>query len=365
MKKLNRKVSRFKGFTVGLDVHKKFIEYCVLDNNGDDAEGGRIGSTHKDLEALIARLKKKSPRLQVSLEACGCFIWIFDVLAKELGRDAVHVAQPSRIRVIANSMEKNDANDAWWLAYLLYECRLPEAFVAEGSLRDLRVASRELRCWVNQRSDLLRRFKSHLAQAGLKVPKNWQASKLGRTKAKEVILQVPAERGRALMILLKQIGRLSRQMLYWHKRVEELSKDLPAVKTLIEEMPGFGPVISGAVVAELGEPKRFYNQKAYAKATGLTPGYRESGGHSSNTRITRQGSRLARWAFTRAVIGCMRCKSGAGLSIKQWVERHGKHKPKKKVIVAAARKLAEGVWRLFALGEAFNLARAFPVRSMA
>ena len=48
--------------------------------------------------------------------------------------------------------------------------------------------------------------------------------------------------------------------------------------------------------------------------------------------------------------------------MRQWIEERGRHKPKRKVIVAAARKLAEGVWRLFALGEAFDLARAFPVK---
>lgn|GEM_PF-4440803 len=290
-------------------------------------------------------------------------MWIFDALAKDLGRECVHVAQPSRIHVIANSMEKNDANDAWWLAYLLYERRLPEAFVAEGALRELRIAARELRAWTDQRADLLRRFKSHLAQTGLKVPKSWQASKVGRAAAKKVIGQTNGERRHALLILLKKIGSLSREMLYWHTRVKELSKALPEVQVMIDELPGFGTVIAGTAHGEMGPARRFYNQKAYAKGTGLTPGYRESGGHSTSTRITRQGSRHARWAFTRAVISCMRCKKGSGLQVRKWVEMHGKHKPKRKVIVAAARKMAEGVWRLFALGECFDLAKAFPVKT--
>jgi hypothetical protein len=35
MKKLMRRAVRFKGFTLGLDVHKGFIEYCLLDGSGD------------------------------------------------------------------------------------------------------------------------------------------------------------------------------------------------------------------------------------------------------------------------------------------------------------------------------------------
>lgn len=360
MKQLTRKGKPFKGLTVGLDLHKKFIEYSVLDKHGENLEGGKIGSTREALRALIAKLQKHGA-VQVSLEACGCFIWVYDLLAEVLEKSAVHVAQAARIRVIADSMEKNDANDAWWLAYLLYERRLPEAFVAEGALRDLRIASRELRSYTDLRSDLLRRFKSHLAQEGRNVPKNWHASKVGRMRAKEVVAQVKDERAKALRALLKQIGVLGRQVRFWRARVVELSRALPAVKALIDNLPGFGEVVAGSVVAELGEPARYYSQKAYAKATGLTPGYRETGGKSMPVKITRQGSRHARWAFTRAVLACMRCKRGVGVQIKEWVRRRTQYKPKRKIIVAAARKLAEGVWRLFALGEVFDLGRAFPV----
>jgi len=362
MKKLIRRAVRFKGLTLGLDVHKKFIEYCVLDRQGDQVKAGRIGSSAVELLKLTTTLKQSGP-LQASLEACGCFIWIYDLLIEQLSRETVHVAQPHRIHVVANSMEKNDANDAWWLAYLLFEGRLPESFVAEGELRDLRIAERELRSYTDARADELRRFKSHLAQAGAGVPKNWQSSESGRKKVKAVIKSIKGERQRALQMLLKQIKKLSSQMQYWRKRVEELSRKLPAVETISENMPGFGPVLSGTVVGELGEPARFHSEKAYAKATGLTPGYRESGGKSSPMSMSREGSSHARWAYTRAVMSCLRCKKGSGAQVRKWVAARCKHKPKRKVIVAAARKMAEGVWRLFKFGEVFDLAKAFPVKS--
>jgi transposase len=324
-------------------------------------EGGRISSREPALRDLLAKLGKRGA-LQASLEACGCFIWIFDILSEVLGRSNVHVGQPSRIAVIANSLEKNDANDAWWLAYLLFEGRMPECYVAEGAVRELRIASRELRAYTDERADLLRRLKSHLAQAGKTVPKNWHTSKVRREETKRVLAEVEGERKRAVLALYRNITRLTRQMKYWIERVKALSKALPEVKTLVDEMPGIGEVLGGAVVAELGSPTRFYCAKAYAKATGLTPGYRESGGKGSRTKITRQGSAQARWAFTRAALSCLRAKSGTAEQIKQWVLARSKHKPKKLVIVAAARKLAEGVWRLFNYGEAFKLAAAFPVK---
>jgi transposase len=364
MKKLTRRGARFKGCSLGLDVHKVFIEYCLLDEHGEEVAGGRIGSSENELLKLLAQLKRRGP-LQACLEACGCFVWIFDVLARELGHARVQVAQPHRLHVIARSMEKNDANDAWWLAYLLHEARLPTAFVAEGALRDLRIASRELRAYTNARADLLRRLKSHLAQAGLSAPKNWHASKVRRTQTKRVIAAVLGERKMALEQLYRASMQLTRQLRFWKARVLELSKALPEVKTMLDELPGVGPIVGGAVVGELGSPKRFHSAKAYAKATGLTPGNRKSAGHVTRTPITRQGSAQARWAFTQAVMSCMRCKRGAGAQLKQWVLERSRHKPKRRIVVAAARKLAEGTWRLFALGEAFDLAAAFPVRQSA
>jgi len=363
MKKLTRKRNRFKGLTLGLDLHKKFIAWCVMDRKGDEMANGRINSTCEDLEKLLSRWPDQT--LQVAMEACGSFIWVFDSCAAKLGRAAVHVAQPSRLHVIANSMEKNDANDAWWLTYLLYEGRLPEAYVAEGAVLDLRIATRELRAYTNQRADLLRRFKAHLAQAGRDVPKNWHASKVGRGRAKKIVSELPGERGLALRQLMKALSQLTRMMQRWRERIETVSRGLPAVKMLGAELPGFGPIVSAIVVSELNAPKNYHSEKAYAKATGLTPGQRESGGKAQAVGITRAGSRHARWAFTRAVLACLRCKKGTGAQIRAWVAGREKYKPKRVVIVAAARKLAEGVWRLFALGEAFNLARAFPVKAAA
>ena len=139
----------------------------------------------------------------------------------------------------------------------------------------------------------------------------------------------------------------------------EVCESFPAVKIMIEEMPGLGPVTAATVYAELGDPKRFKSEKAYAKATGLTPGYRISGGKASSTAISRAGSALARWALTQATMACLRCKHGTGVHVRQWIVKRTPQRKYKKAVVAAGRKLAEGIWRLFSLGESFDLKKAF------
>lgn len=360
MKKLQRRVEHFKGFTIGLDLHKRWIWYTVLNAAGDEVAAGKMEATRKKVLELIATWKQQGA-VQVAFEASGCFVWVFDALLPEVGREHVHVAQAAKIAAIANSAEKNDANDAWWLAYLLWDGRLPEAFVAEGALRELRIAGRELRSYTDQRSDLVRRVRSHLAQEGESLPKGWHTSDIKRTVAQEVIGKIAGARGVALQHLYAQIERLTAELEYWRKEVERLSAEFPVLQIVKKEMPGLKTVTAGLVYGELGDPRRYHSEKAYAKATGLTPGHRTSGGKEQKCPITRAGSRHARWALTRAVIACQRCKRGPGAQVRAWVEKQcARQKGKRRVIVAAARKLAEGIWRLLAWGEAFDLRRAFP-----
>lgn len=363
MKTLLRKGKSFKGYTIGLDLHQSFIQVVVLDKKGDDVLGTRIGSKGSQKEALEKLLLewKAQGEVQVVFEACGCFLWVFELAVRVLGRSRVHAAHAAKIRMIANSGEKNDHNDAWWLAYLLHERRLPEAYVAEGELMELRIAGRELRSYTDMRSDLVRRVRSSLAQTGEKLPKGWHTSKLKRATAKAVIDAVAGARGEALQDLYATIESLSVTIAKWHATVKKLCVAFPEVRAIMQEMPGMKAIVGGLIYGELGSPSRFHDAKAYAKATGLTPAYRESGGKAQAVSISRQGSRLARWAFTRAVQGCMRCGKGPGVQVRKWVESQMKRqKIKKKVIVAAARKLAEGVWRLVKNGETFDLKRAFP-----
>lgn len=363
MKKLRPAVERFNGLCVGLDLHKRFIQVSVLDPSGREVDADRIPADAAALASLLERRAASGRPLRVALEACGCFVWAYDLLVARLGRAAVRVAAPSKVKAIARAGEKTDATDAWWLAYLAQEGRLPEAFVAEGDLRELRIAGRELRSVVDQRSDLMRRLRSHLAQLGVGFPKSAWASVKGRAAIGRAVAEAQASaltRGEAVARLWARIGALGVEVDHWRARVDALAARFEEVALIDAQMPGVGPLLASVVWSELGDPRRYKSAKAYAKATGLTPGYRESGGRRRGGKITREGSAHVRWALTRAVLACSRCRRGPGLAVRGWVARMSRRKPKKAAMVAAGRKLAEGVWRLFALGEAFDLTRAFP-----
>jgi transposase len=271
----------------------------------------------------------------------------------------VHVAQPAKLKAIANSQEKTDATDAWWLAYYLYEGRMPEAFVAEGALRELRISVREQRAVTSALADLKRRFRSLLAQGGEPLRKNAFETQVGQAEIEALLPRQSGMQGEALRRLWGRIKALRQERDEWAGLVDAQAQAFPEIGLLRSELAGVGPTLAPILWAELGSPKRFHSAKAYAKATGLTPGFRETGGKRQSLGMTRLGSPHVRWALTRAIIGCLRSRRGPGLAVKTWVETRWKRKPKKVTIVAAARKMAEAVWRLFEWGEAFDLRRVY------
>ena len=357
MKKLVRPVRKVNADVVGLDVHQSQITYSHLDRRGEDVEMGALSTSAEAVLKLVDRLPRP---LHVAFEAGGSTFWLYDVLVERLGERFVHVAQPKKIRAIANSTQKNDANDSWWLAYLTYEGRLPECHVPTGRLRELRLAVRERFEVVKLMTRAKVRLRAHLRQMGVKLSeckvesiRNWNA-----------LLDLCEERedvqGQAVANYLLQLEQLSEFRKDWEERIDELAEGLPEVRVLEREMPGVGRVLSAVIAAEVGPIDRFHSPKALGRYTGLTPSDRSSAGVSRSGTITREGSEHLRWALTQAAMGCLRARSGPGRAVGDWIRAKERRMGcKGKARVAGARKLAESIWRLFRWGECFDAAKPF------
>jgi transposase len=69
----------------------------------------------------------------------------------------------------------------------------------------------------------------------------------------------------------------------------------------IQAIPGIGPVLGAVFVAEIGDVTRFPGPSQLSSWAGLTPKHHESDTHVHRGRITKQGSRLVRWAAVESV----------------------------------------------------------------
>lgn len=360
MRKMNRVVEKVNSRVVGLDVHKNSITYCILDREGREAATGRIAADRGSLEAFLGR-HACGEEIHFALEASGYALWVHDVLAGWCGGGRVHVAHAAHVRAIANSPRKNDDNDAYWLAYLTHEGRLPEAELPKGELRELRLATRHRIRLVRRQTKLKCQVRGLLAQVGLRVGHKLDTAK-GRGRVEEILASgaLSEVRAECLRDLVEQLEDLDRRVARWEERIEGIAGACAEVAAMRAELPGFGRVIAPAVYAETGDPRRFSSAKALGGYTGFAPTDRSSGGKTRHGRMTRTGSPFLRWALVEAVVACQKTRRGAGKVIGDWVRRRqARMGDKRRAQCAAARKLAEAIWRLFSYGEAFDVSKAF------
>jgi transposase len=70
---------------------------------------------------------------------------------------------------------------------------------------------------------------------------------------------------------------------------------------VIQQLPGIGPVLAAVIVAEIGDVTRFRTAAQLCSWAGLTPRHRESDTKVARGHVTKQGSRLLRWALIEAI----------------------------------------------------------------
>ena len=122
--------------------------------------------------------------------------------------------------------------------------------------------------------------------------------------------------------------------------VSEVTADLLAGDRgyrVIQQLPGIGPVLAAVITAEIGDVHRFRTAAQLCSWAGLTPRHRESDTKVARGHVTKQGSRMLRWAVIEAVQRVPR-DSVIGASKGAIIGRRGKE-AKNIAKVAAARKL--------------------------
>lgn len=359
MKKFNRPVHKVNTPVLGLDVHEKMTAYTRLDCQGSEVDFGKIPSTREAVAELVEAARGEGV-VHVAFEAGGSTWWLFDHLVELLGKEYVHVAQAKKVKAISNSSEKNDENDAWWLAYLTFEGRLPECYVPTGALRELRLATRERFETVKMHTRAVVRLRALLRQMGRKLPTVKLETIAGWNYVVCLSEKIDTVLGQALRRSLRTIEFHREAIADWESTIEELAHQVPEVKVLQREIPGVGKQLAPVLVAEIWPIERFATPKALGRYTGMTPSDRSSAGNQRKGSMTREGSEHLRWALTQAAMGCLRSRSGPGLAVGNWIRVKQKRMgAKAKARVAGGRKLSESIWRLFHWGECFDMARPF------
>ncbi len=153
---------------VGVDVHERESQLAVYDSSGRLLMEKRIPTS--DLAGFISSL---SGEKYLAIESAGFIYPIYDALSK-LPSCHVSVANPSSVRLIAETRLKHDRADAKVLGELLRTNFLPLSYIPDEE-------TRERRLLVNDR------VKYGLRRADLKISMRWLLKRRGLDEDREAI----------------------------------------------------------------------------------------------------------------------------------------------------------------------------------
>jgi transposase len=277
---------------VGIDLHRRRSVIVRMTPEGEKLEVVRI---ENDPVALSLELAKAGPDPEVVLEACYGWYWAADVLEECGGR--VHLAHPLGNNW-GNRRVKNDERDAFDLADLLRLGRLAEAWIAPPEVRELRELVRYRLKLVALRSGLKAQVHAVLAKEGVRVPMTDLFGVGGQ------VLLDQCHLGDAYAIRVESLRDLievyDREVEMLEGRISQRLSGHPGYQA-IQVIPGVARVLGAIFVAEIGDVTRFPAADKLCSWAGLTPRHRESDTTVKRGSITKQGSKLVRWAAIEAI----------------------------------------------------------------
>jgi transposase len=316
---------------VGMDLHRRRSVLVRMTESGDRLEAVRIVNGAEQLAAVMARAGEDP---EVVLEATYGWYWAADTLA-DLGA-CVHLAHPLGVKAFSYRRVKNDERDAADLADLLRMGRLPEAWIAPPETRELRELVRHRAKLVHLRSGLRNQVHAVLAGQGVTVPVS-DLFGVGGGKLLKAAALSPMARAR-IDSLLRLIDIFDVEINAAAKTTAGQLANHPGYAA-VQTLPGIGPILAAIFVVEIGDITRFGGPTRLASWAGLTPKHHESDTTVHRGPITKQGSRLVRWAAVEAVQ-----RTNKHTRIGAYRDRIGERRGRNIGVVAAARELIELVF---------------------
>jgi transposase len=324
---------------VGIDLHKKTIVLCVVDQQ-------RVVQTRKTLSCAeskkIVAFFHGLGEFQAVVEATASYEWLWQLL-EPLARRLV-LAHPKKLRIIAESRRKSDRIDAQVLAEFLARDEIPESYRPTPRQRQHRVLVRH-RCYARRRA----------ASTKVKIRRiladyNADRADLFRPEGQKYLSKVKLAASDRFVIdrLREDLDHQLKQLTAIDQRLRDFAKKAPMAereaRAALASVPSVGPVTVDVVLSEVADVQRFRSAKDVVAYAGLAPGFRESAGKRRDLPISKEGSRLLRWALVEAAWRLVRLTPRWRAVFEKLSQRRGK----RKAIVAVARRLLTilvAVWR--------------------
>ena len=336
--------------TIGLDIAKS-----VFQIHGVDVDGAVV------IRKQVSRVKVLQffaavPPCLVGIEACPtAHHWSRKL--QVLGH-TVRLMPPSYVKAYLKR-SKNDANDAAAICEAVTRPSMRFVPTKSEQQQSGLMLHRSRQLLVRQRTMLSNAIRGHMAEFGIISAKG----RNGTAELVEVIAnaeddRIPATARFSLDVLARQyatitaeIGTIEKRIHAWHRSCEESRR--------LEEIPGVGPIVATALIAEVGDWKAFSSGRSLAAWIGLVPKQHSTGGKVRLGAISKKGNRYLRWLLVAGAMAVIRYARQHGTK-RVWLARLMERRPIKVAAVALANKIARMARAMMVRGERFKEPRLLP-----
>jgi transposase len=324
--------------TIGLDLHKRESQLCILAEDGTVTER-RIVTSRERFTAVLGN----QPRARILLEASTESEWVAQDL-ETLGHEVV-VADPNYAPMYASRTRrvKTDKRDARALAEALKIGAYRHAHRVSAERRHIRAELAVREALVRTRTRYISLAKALARRDGLRVAGS-EAEKVAKRIAE---LELSDTLASELMPLFQVLAPINEQIEAADRRITALSKNDPEV-ALLTTAPSIGPITSSAVVATVDDITRFKSAHQFEAFLGLVPSERSSGEKRRIGKITKAGNSRVRYLLIEAAWRIMRSKNDETAALREWALLIAARRGKRVAVVALARRLAGilyAMWR--------------------
>ena len=185
------------------------------------------------------------------------------------------------------------------------------------------------------------------------------ACELPKIIANAIDDRIPLAARFSLVILARQYEAIAAEIIAIEGRIHAWHRSCKESRRLAE-IPGIGPIVATALVAEVGDWKTFSSGRSLAAWIGLVPKQYLTGGKERLGGISKQGNRYLRWLLVAGAMAVIRYARQHGTK-RVWLARVMERRPIKVAAVALANKIARVAWAVMARGERFKEPRLLPV----
>jgi transposase len=250
--------------------------------------------------------------------------------------DSITVVDTRKTRIKAGYAAKTDRLDARRLADALRRDSVVGIYYPPRAIRNLRELGR-YRCQLARlQASLKQRIHALLLRQGVVAPRAL-FTKRGAVWLEGLAL--PGWAGAELRGLRQVLTDVRAQLVPLVSAMRTIVATDP-VAAALDRRPGFGPVFSVTLRAEVGTITRFPDGPHLASYAGLVPRVERSGGRQWRGRITKTGSPWLRWILIEAAVHQFRRQDDFG----RWARRLAIRTGPLKARVAVARALCTEIF---------------------